>query len=83
MKPMEDDDDAMLDSLMDAMEGYDANHLMPKQAAGPGSMTVELTIHPNGKTADAIKEEPKPETTDEEAMLPTPEELEEMMKGMA
>jgi len=82
MKPMEDDDDAMLDSLMDAMEGYDANHLAPKQAAGPGSMTVELTIHPNGK-GDAIKEEPQPETTDDEAMLPTPEELEEMMKGMA
>jgi hypothetical protein len=72
----EEGDDSLMDSLQDAMEGYDAKH----QAKDPtsGGMTVTLNFNAANPVTKPVEEE-KPDVGDD-AMFPTPEELEEMTK---
>jgi len=62
-------DEGLMDELGGAMDDYDDKKVRP--------VVVEISIHPQGKP-DAAEE---PES--DEASLPTPEELEEMMKAHA
>lgn len=79
----EEDEDGALDSLMGAMEGLDAKQFTTMKAPNSGT-TVEVHIHPQGMAGEAPIEEGKlDEGMSDENMLPTPEELEEMMKGLA
>jgi hypothetical protein len=72
----EDGDDALMDGLMDAMEGYDAKHLAKDPTAG--GMTVTLNFN-SANPVTKPKEEEKPEVGDD-TLFPTPEELDEMTK---
>lgn len=64
-----DVDDNLMDELGGAMDDYDDKKVRP--------VVIEISIHPQGKP-DA--EEPE-DGKEDEGMLPTPDELEEMMKS--
>lgn len=81
----EDDEDGALDSLMGAMEGLDAKQFTTMKQPQNGATVVELHIHPQSAAGEAPIEAGSldDEGASDETMLPTPEELEEMMKGLA
>ncbi len=71
---MYDLDDQLMDELGGAMDGYDSKQIQP--AAGTN---ITISISPAGTPPS----EDTPATDDEsrEGMLPTPEELEELIKS--
>ena len=78
MKGPEHDDDEMdarlMDELIDAMSGRDADSLYPAQ--GNHGAVVEIHIKPGGMP----HAEPDGDEERREGMLPNPDELEEMQR---
>ncbi len=62
-----DMDEGLMDELGGAMDDYDHKKIHP--------VVIEIAIHPHGKPEMAEAKEPD----GDEGMLPTPEELEELM----
>jgi hypothetical protein len=67
-----DVDEGLMDELGGAMDDYDAKKVHP--------VVIEISIHPGGKPEEPKEAESDGDVERRPGMLPTPEEIEEMLK---